>query len=192
MPARVLALLDAKGVVREMEIKIGKSARLCTACERSFVHEESLCSLVRIVDQQFVREDYCQDCWTVERSQGAFSVWTPRFYDPKIAEQQPPEIFSPLRQAFYECAESEVRTDLAKAYLAAHLLRRQKVFRLVKESDDPEAATRVTLFHDRLGNRLIEVRDPNLTYAELEAGRVVLIERLNELEQAAAPAAESA
>ena len=87
-----------------------------------------------------------------------------------------------MRQVFYEAVEADNRSELAKAYLAAQLLRRQKVFRLVKESDDPESEVRVTLFSDRIGNRLIEVRDPNLSFAELEAGRAALLERLNELE----------
>ena len=165
-----------------MEIRIGKSARACSVCGRAFAHDEELTSVVRLDNQQLVREDYCGQCWRPEQASGAFSVWTPRFYDPKVAEQQPPEVFSPLRQAFYEAVEAETRSKLAQAYLAAQLLRRQKVFRLVKESEDAENEERLTLFSDRIGNRLIEVRDPNLTFAELETGRVALLARLNELE----------
>jgi hypothetical protein len=40
------------------------------------------------------------------------------------------------------------------------------------------------LYVDRIGNRLIEVRDPSLTYAELEDGRKALLKRLIELETA--------
>lgn len=165
-----------------MEIKIGKSAHACSVCERPFVHDETLTSAVRIEHQVLVREDFCEACWQPDRAMGTFSVWSPKFYDPKVAEQQPPEVFSPLRQVFYEAVESEDRHELAKAYLAAQLLRRQKVFRLVKESDDPDKEIRVVLFADRIGNRLIEVRDPSLTYAELETGRRALMERLNALE----------
>ncbi len=165
-----------------MEIKIGKSARACSTCERPFEHEETLTSVVRIENQALVREDYCQACWNPERAVGTFSVWSPKFYDPKVAEQQPAEVFSPLRQVFYEAVESDDRNELAKAYLAAQLLRRQKAFRLVKESDDPEKEVRMVLFADRIGNRLIEVRDPNLSYAELETGRRGLMERLNAIE----------
>lgn len=171
-----------------MEIKISKSSRICTGCERPFVHEEELTSLVRIINQAFTREDYCAACWKTDFSQGAFSVWSPRFYDPKVAEQQPPEVFSPLRQVFYDAAESEDRSETAVAYLAAQLLRRQKVFRLLKESDGADGDVRVTLYADRIADRLIEARDPALTYAELETGRATLLERLNRLENG--PAAD--
>jgi len=165
-----------------MEIKIGKSARVCQSCERLFEHEEAITSLVRVENRVLVREDYCAQCWASERATGAYSIWSPRFYDPKVAEQQPPEVFSPLRQAFYEAAESEDRGQLATAYLAAQLLRRQKVFRLIKEAEDHESDGRIALYEDRIANRLIEVRDPSLSYAEMEAGRARLLERLSELE----------
>jgi len=165
-----------------MEIKIGKSARVCRGCERLFEHEETITSLVRIENRVLVREDYCAQCWGSGRATGAYSIWSSRFYDPKVAEQQPPEVFSPLRQAFYEAAESEDRCQLAKAYLAAQLLRRQKVFRLIKEAEDQEGEGRIALYEDRIANRLIEVRDPSLSYAEMEAGRASLLERLSELE----------
>jgi len=167
-----------------MEIKISKSARACASCQEPFVHEQEMNSLVRIENQAFLREDYCANCWNPEKAQGAFSVWTPKFYDPKVAEQEPPEVFSPLRQVFYDAAECEDRSETAVAYLAAQLLRRQKVFRLLKESDGTETdcEVRVALFTDRIADRLIEARDPGLSYAELEAGRVTLMERLARLE----------
>lgn len=165
-----------------MEIKISKSARNCAACERAFVHEEELTSLVRLVGGEFVREDYCADCWRTDLTGDAFSVWSLRFYDPKVAEQEPPEVFSPLRQVFYEAVDCDTRVGAAVAYLAAQLLRRQKVFRLLKESEGTDGEERVALFVDRIADRLIEVRDPSLTFGEMENGRRELMERLNRLE----------
>jgi hypothetical protein len=167
-----------------MEIKISKSSRKCAACDRDFVHEEPLFSLIRVTDREFVREDFCQDCWNKERGEGSYSFWSLKYYDASVADQQPEEAFSPLRQTFYEAVESAERTELAKAYLAAQMLRRQKVFRLIKESGDAEGELQMMLYVDRIGNRLIEVRDPSLTYAELEDGRKALLKRLIELETA--------
>jgi len=168
-----------------MEIRIGKSARACVACDRAFVHEQELHSLVRIEHQMLQREDYCAECWDPDRGVGAFSLWSAQFYDPRVAEQEPPEVFSPLRQAFYEAVDSGDRAELAKAYLAAQLLRRQKVFRFIREGTDPETEVRVALYSDRFGNALVEVRDPNLTYAEMEGGRRELLARLHDLENPA-------
>ncbi len=172
-----------------MEIRIGKSARACTACGREFIHEEELSSLVRRVEQELTREDYCAACWAPERAEGAYSAWTPKFYDPRVAEQAPPEVFSPLRQAFYEAVEMDDRIGQARAFLAAQLLRRQKVFRRIKESDEADGEVHLLLFADKIGNRLIEVRDPNFSYAEMETARQALMQRLQELE---APPVEEA
>ncbi len=165
-----------------MEIKIGKSARNCVACGHGFLHEQELKSLVRLENQTLQREDYCAQCWDPSRAAGAFSLWSARFYDRKVAEQEAPEVFSPLRQAFYESVEAKGRAEVAKAYLAAQLLRRQKVFRFIKEANDPDTEVRIALFSDRIGNALVEVYDPNLSYEEMEEGRRALLRRLDELE----------
>ncbi len=169
-----------------MEIKITKSARACSECERPFEHGEEIFSLIRMQDQAFVRNDYDKTHWDPEKTQDALAVWSTAYVDPKFEAQQPPEAFSPLRQAFYEAAESKDRAEIAKAYLAAQLLRRQKVFRLIKEFDSDGGDVRLALFADRIGNRFIEVGDPNLSYPELETGRQMLLQRLRELETAQA------
>ncbi|MBI2433963.1 MAG: hypothetical protein HYV26_13935 [Candidatus Hydrogenedentes bacterium] len=166
-----------------MEIKISKSARTCLRCEREFIHEEEVSSAVRIVEQQLQREDYCRDCWDAVERDNIYSYWSPKFLDPRVLEQVPEESFSPLRKLFYEAAESEVREDQAKAFLAAQLLRRQKVFRLIKESDEAEGELRLYLFSDRVGNRLVEVRDPTFSYKELDAARHTLVQYLRSTEQ---------
>lgn len=171
-----------------MEIKIGKNARICNVCERSFIHDENFHSLARFEGLDLLREDYCKNCWDPARASGAYSAWTPKFYDPNVANQQPPEVFSPLRQTFYESVESNDRALLSVAYLAAQLLRRQKAFRLIKETTDPDSELNLILFSDRIGNRLIEVSDPSLSHEELEQGRVKLMERLQELESPDEPA----
>ncbi len=165
-----------------MQIKISRSARACKRCGRVFRHEEPTASIVRLELGQLLREDFCIPCRETGAAAGAYSSWSPKFYDPSVADQEPEESFSPLRRLFYDSVEGEDRTVLAMAYLAGQLLRRQKVFRLIKETEDPDGAMNLALFSDRIGNRLIEVRDPNLSHAELEQGRLLLLESLNRLE----------
>ncbi|HNT88455.1 MAG TPA: hypothetical protein PKL84_11380, partial [Candidatus Hydrogenedentes bacterium] len=57
-------------------------------------------SLVRATEGSLEREDYCDACWAADRASGAYSLWTLSFYDPKVADQEPPEVFSPLRRLF--------------------------------------------------------------------------------------------
>ena len=165
-----------------MEIRIGKAARTCAGTERPFEHGEYVVSVVRLENQALVRQDFAKSSYESASAAGALAVWETQYIDPRVAEQEPAESFSPLRRIFYDAVESADRVQLAKAYLAAQLLRRQKVFRLIKESEEGEGFARVALFTDRLNNRLIEVRDPQLTLAELEAGRSLLVEELTRLE----------
>lgn len=167
-----------------MEIKISKSAHRCAACDKEFVHEQKLASAMRRGPDGWLREDYCPGCLSEEQGASALCVWSAHYVDPNVANQQPAEALSPLRQAFYEAAENDKpdRASVALAYLAGQLLRRQKAFRFIKQTIDPETEAAVMLFLDRIGNKMIEVHDPNLTTAELERGRVALLHRLAELE----------
>ena len=169
-----------------MNIKISKNSHSCAACGNDFQHEQELTSTVKVAEGVLHRLDFCRDCWNSEESKDAYSVWSMVYHDPKVENQEPAEVFSPLRQLFYEAAEEQSRIEMAKAFLAAGLLRRQKVFRLIKESDESDGDVRITLYTDRIGNRLIEVPDPQFTYAEMDKARALLIERLQVLELAAA------
>ncbi len=166
-----------------MEIKISKSARQCCVSGKAFSHGEEIISLIRVQQGEFVRQDYLPEAWQSELGEGAIAVWTSRYIDPKHDENHAPEEFSPLRKIFYDAVEQNSRPEMAIAYLAAQLLRRQKVFRLVKEYDQPENNAKALLFIDRLNGRFVEVRDPDLSYAELSAAQKELLEKLRSLEE---------
>ncbi len=165
-----------------MDIKISKTAHACSACNEKFTHDQNVYSHVFVIEEELNRQDLCGQCRDESVRKQAFSSWTTQYYDPKVAEQEPPERFSPLRQLFYESVEADNRLDQARAYLAAQLLRRQKVFRQIKESDEADGEVKLILYSDRIGNRLIEVRDPNFSFNELDKARVHLMARLRILE----------
>lgn len=165
-----------------MEIRIGKSTRVCARSQQAFEHGEELLSLVRHGEEGLVREDYTKEAWKPGYADGAIAVWTTSYVDPDNVSKESDNSFSPLRRLFYEAVESDDRSELARAYLAAQLLRRQKIFRLIKEGEDSDTDSKFALFTDRIDDRMIEVRDPNLSYAELNAARTTLMECLNALE----------
>ncbi len=165
-----------------MEIKISKCRTMCCACDTEFTHQQEVYSRVVVAENTLERRDYCSDCAQNNGSGTVFCAWTIRYNDPRVKETERQETLSPLRRLFYDAAASSERADLARAYLAAQLLRRQKVFRQIKESDESDGAERVTLFLDRAGNRLIEARDLNFSYAELDEAGLLLMEDLRALE----------
>ena len=170
-----------------MDIKIARTARQCHATGRPFEHLQPIVSLIRYVERDLQREDYAKDDWNPALADAAVAVWDATYIDPAVENAEPEESFSPLRRLFYEHAQKSGRESIAVCYLAAQLLRRQKVFRLVKETESLEDGGKVTLFADRVGDRLIEVRDPALTFAELDVGRTLLVACLQEAEAEAEP-----
>ncbi len=175
-----------------MEIKISKCATRCHGCEHDFIHEQKVCSMATMENESLVRKDYCTDCRPGEREAALFCYWETQYNDPKMLDAEHQESLSPLRRLFYDLANSAERLDLAQAFLAAQLLKRQRAFRQMRESEDAEGTMRTTLFLDRAGNRLIETRDLNFSYAELDVARTQLMEQLRNLESPEAPSDPSA
>ncbi len=165
-----------------MEIKIGKPARQCFGTGRDFQHEEPIYSLARRGEEGLVREDYSESAWQQVSREGVYCTWRARYFDAAQAELDQAKPASPLRTLFFSAAEAEDRASGALAFIAAQLLRRQKQFKLVKEAESTNEEGAITLYADRLSNRLIEVHDAAFTYAELEAARNTLLEHLQAAE----------
>jgi hypothetical protein len=174
-----------------MEIKISKCATKCHVCGNDFSHEQHVHSVATKEAESLERRDYCSVCNPTQKCSVVFCTWDTHYSDPKVLEAERQEILSPLRRLFYSLAESSERLDIAQAFLAAQLLKRQKAFRQIRESEEGENAVRVTLFLDRSGNRLIETRDLHFSYTELDAARTNLLDSLRALESPV-PDSESA
>lgn len=175
-----------------MEIRIGKTARQCHATGLPFAHQAEVVSLVRPHEDGLVREDYAREAWNDGFGKGALAVWATQYVDPeRVEDAQREEERSPVRDLFYACHESEDRIAMAKAFLAAQLLKRQRAFRLVRESSADDTEGHTYLYLDRSGDRLVEVRDPGLTFSELEQARSELLGALAAQENGDAPEGES-
>ncbi len=163
-----------------VDIKICKSSRHCSACGKEFDHKEPHLSMINESRKEFEREDFCMTCWT-QRASGwadkSYSFWATRYIDPSVENEQPPEVYAPVLKLFYETFESDEKAALAIAFISAHLLRRQKVFRLMKEFNREDVEGRVQVFADKFSQRLVEVPDLEFTAQELRDAQRVLIER---------------
>lgn len=169
-----------------MEIKIRKASTHCLACGTKFEHLDKHFSCLNPPDdQELVREDYCQACWESGRAsdvEETYSFWLSKYFDPSAVSEPDEAEFTPLRSIFYGAADKEERAEEAVAYLAAHLLRRQKVFRHVRAFEDTERESAVTTFADRFSGRLVEVPDPGFSADELDEARRELVQRLERTE----------
>ncbi len=169
-----------------MELKIRKASSNCLACGKRFEHLEKHFSRANAAeDEELVREDYCPACWESGRAadvEDTYSFWLAKYFDPAAASEPNEEEFSPLRTIFYEAVEKEDQTEQAIAYLAAHLLRRQKVFRFVRGFADSERDGDINVFADRFTGTVTEVVDPGFSVEDLRAARQELVQRLEQME----------
>ena len=170
-----------------MEIRIRKASAHCLACGKRFQHLDKHFSCVDTTEgQELVREDYCPACWESGRAadvEKTYSFWLSKYFDPSAASQPDEEESTPLRSIFREAVDKEERAEQAIAYLAAHLLRRQKVFRYVRGFENTEKESDVSIFADRFSGRLVEVPDPGFSVDELDEARRELIQRLEHTEE---------
>lgn len=163
-----------------MEIRISKMGHSCSGCSAPFQHLEKVRSVAARTDTRTLeRLDFCAVCAHRASEHETYCSWVAVYRDPEIIRQseEDPESQYPLRRIFYAYSESTDRDKNAVAFLAAEMLRRQRGFKKIRESQE-EGDTRVIWYLDRSGNRIIEVRDPSFSYAELDKARITLLEEM--------------
>lgn len=162
-----------------MEIQIQKGSSCCMACNTPFEHDQKHYSLLRIEGNMFLRQDYCERCWSqkaVSETDEVYSCWQTRYRDPSVEEATPKAQFMPLLNLCYESIAEGGPEAEAMAYMCALILRRQKVFKFVREQRE-ESGRSVLVFADKHNDTQIKVVDPQLTDSQLEDVR----RRLEEL-----------
>ncbi len=163
-----------------MEIRIRKNSPVCFQCSRAFQHNEIIWSQLVKNDKELERQDFCLNCWEQKSILEPFSYWKHKYIDPKeIRKLQELQNDSPLRTLFYDrISKSEGRKDEAIVYLTSQLLRREKIFKKIKEVVLSKADGHIIIYVDRLDEKIVEVRDPNFSYQELEEARKFICEYL--------------
>jgi len=166
-----------------VDINIQKESSQCLKCNLEFQHDQKHHSLLKIEGKDFLREDYCMDCWAERSNVGdessIYSSWETKYRDPSIAKATPQEQFMPLLNLCYESIAKGGADGEAMAYMCALILRRQKVFRLVRqdrEEQDPHRG--VLVFLDKHNDTQIGVVDPELTDSKLQEVKRILEERI--------------
>jgi hypothetical protein len=165
-----------------VEINIQRESPRCLRCDEAFGHEQKHHSLLRIEDNDFLREDYCDKCWS-ERVDAAdedriYSSWETKYYDSSVARETPQEQFLPLLNLCYESIARGDADGQAMAYMCALILRRQKVFRFVREEREESPPGSVLVLLDKYNDTQIRIVDPQLTESKLRDVKEKLEARL--------------
>ena len=151
-------------------------------CNEAFLHGQKHHSLLRIEAANFLREDYCDTCWMEKsfsiESDEIYSCWETRYRDPAVAKATPKEQFIPLLNLCYESIAQGGQDAESMAYMCALVLRRQRIFKLLREEKDESSGRTVLVFSDKHNDTQIRIVDPGLTQSQLEDVRRRLEERV--------------
>ncbi|RJP65410.1 MAG: hypothetical protein C4532_17760 [Candidatus Abyssobacteria bacterium SURF_17] len=167
----MVALTTFSDARKPMEIQIQKESPRCVACNKPFAHDQKHYSLLKIDGNNFLREDYCEACWGEHRGSATdhdiYSHWETKYHDPAVARATPQEQFMPLLNLCYESVTQTGFDAEAMAYVCALVLRRQKVFRFVREERDEASGRNVLIFADKHNDTQMRIVDPQLTESQL-------------------------
>ena len=166
-----------------MEINIQKKSSQCLRCETEFQHDEKHHSLLKIEGNDFLREDYCLACWPERSAKDGedqlYSCWETRYIDPSVVRATPQEQFLPMLNLCYESIAGGGADNEALAYMCALILRRQKIFRFVREEKEEAPASRsVLVFNDKHNDTQVRIVDPELTDSQLQEVKLKLEEKI--------------
>jgi tRNA U54 and U55 pseudouridine synthase Pus10 len=115
----------------DREYKIEVSSRRCHTCGRVFVvHDDYYSAVVEATEDQFVRQDFCPDCWNPEHSY--FSFWKTRVPEPDAPSHGPRFVdMERLLQLFQRLEENQETEAQRFRYVLALVLMRKRRLRLL-------------------------------------------------------------
>ncbi len=155
-----------------VEILIQKESSECMKCNKAFAHEQRHHSLLKIEGNTFLREDYCEKCWgnrsELMEDTRVYSYWETKYRDPAAEKTIPKEQFIPLLNLCYESIAKDGQEAEAMAYMCALILRRQKIFKFIREDRDNSTGKTMLVFLDKHNDTQIRITDPHLTDSELK------------------------
>lgn len=173
---------------------IRSRARACMKCARDFVEKEPVRSSVlafetplvreifaeRLAEEEkaaaagqpvrphpeYVRLDFCEDCWKGLPKTDWISVWRSPYVPPETAPEDPLKKASPetLLRRLLEADDAE--THLAPIYLLAVMLERKRILveRALRTAPD---GTLVHVYEHRRSGDVMLIADPRLTDAQV-------------------------
>lgn len=189
------------GAAVSSRVSVRRAGRTCATCESPFADGQDHYSVLSHAAEpdEWVRTDFCLACWetAVERfpthppaSGDIHSLWRTRYTDRDTARRTPVNEYTPLLEICYDALECDSREDQGLAYLAAMVLRRQRVFRLIRAESGGDTPHDALLFYDKVRQAEVRIPDPPLTMDELRTTRRVLQDRLAAVGADATPPAD--
>ncbi len=149
-----------------MEWSINRGSHVCYLCEKTFPEEEIYLSALYDENNEFLRRDYCVECWDKRDSENSFSYWKTKI------SKKPEKVEKYAKiDVFYDLFNKlENEKDLSRVnfrYVLSLYLMRKKVLKLITthKTNDNEY---LVLHNVKEGNDT-EVLNPRLSKEEVLA-----------------------
>ena len=145
------------------EYNISKTAGLCTACEKQLAPEEEFVAVLRDTADQFLREDFCVECWnSQDKPEGpdVFGIWRSKV--PPAQEKKKLLVDDDLLINFFHRLDGE--SDEAKIsfrFVLALVLMRKRLL-IYDRLERRDQGEEVWLMHLRGSDLTHEVIDPRM------------------------------
>ncbi len=143
---------------------VRKCSKVCDKCEKEFADKETICSRLSFEQGEYVREDFCKDCWA--EAEPGLSSWKTQYLVP------PPPVEEAVKK---ENAESLLRKLMAKEneedlnaiFILTVMLERKKIL-VERDVQTAEDGRKLRVYEHKKTNESFAVIDPELKLNELE------------------------
>lgn len=153
---------------------ISRGDQKCVACSRDFAVKEEYFSALYDEDRQFVRRDYCPQCWDAQDKAKVYSFWKTRVPE---KEETRKVVDDEIVMNFFMRLQGE--TDATKVnfrYVLALLLMRKKILKLddIRYDDRGEA---LIMKHREEGTEFVvynpQLSEEQITQVTDEVGQIL-------------------
>lgn len=145
---------------------IRKRGQHCEACNKSFEDGEFIFSRVIFENGDYIRLDYCGECWPRQKFTDNLSYWKTAFLlppPPKPEAIQKENAESLLRKLI----EDEEKRHFNAVFILAVMLERKKTL-VERDVQKTEDGTRIRIYEHRKTGETFFIPDPELKLDQLE------------------------
>ena len=144
------------------EFNISKTSGSCSACRKQMQPGEELVTTVKEVNEEFVREDFCTDCWKPQpgREEALVGSWRTRVPQPQEKKRLLVDD-AILVNLFERLAGTDQPAKINFRYVLALVLWRKKLLAYDRMERRPDGAE-VWKMHFKGSDQVQEVIDPKM------------------------------
>ncbi len=149
-----------------MEWSINRGSHICFLCERIFPEEEVYLSALYDENNEFLRRDFCIECWDKRDSKNSFSHWKTKISKKpeKVEKYAKTDVFYDL---FTKLENEEDLSRVNFRYVLSLYLMRKKVLKL--KSSHKSNENEYLVLHNVKKDNDTEVLKPTLNEEEVLA-----------------------